>query len=136
MTDDMQAAAVAAVRAMLATPQGAPNEAWWEAERAARKAVTEAVVAGVSHRAIALQVGCAGLVVAQLVDDNDALAEALVVERAHAERYLDEVREAVRAYAIRRLGPDGKGAQKTTLAAALQVSRPTLDKWVAAAEDE
>jgi len=131
MATDLETAAVRAVRKMLNAPQDGQMEAWWDAERTTRKAVTTAVLGGVSHRAIAVTVGCAGLIVVRLIDDDEARAAALVAERHHADRYAAEVRAATRQYAISTLGPTLDGVQKTVLADRLAVSRPTLDKWIA-----
>ncbi len=98
----------------------------------AQRAVTAAVVEGEHlHTQIATMVmrRNAGLIIAQLVNDPDAQAEALVRERHAAERYAAEVRFAIRTAAVAAALSGDRGA-KLAAAARYKVSRVTLDRWL------
>lgn len=100
------------------------------ADRDAITAVTDAVTAQrfvITHRQIASLASVPGLLVARLINHDQTRMEALVVERAAAERYVEDVRGAIRLEAIR---AHGRGDRKTTIHRTLGISRVTLDDWL------
>lgn len=104
------------------------------AEHDAVRAVTDAVTATrftITHRQIASLAGVSGLLVARLIDNAAARAEALRSERHAAERYVTEVRDAIRGEAVRRIEA---GDRKLATAESLGITRPTLDAWLSSEE--
>ena len=125
--------AVDAVRAYLAASPDAP---FTEAEHHrilghAVEAVTAAVgTPGIVHRSIALAAAAPGLMVIGMISDPELRAKALVVELHHARRYERMVRDAQAGHARSWYGQGGV-VEKTVVARTLDVSRPTLDEWLA-----
>lgn len=125
-------AAVTAVRAWLNQDPGADPLTYRRLTDDASRAVTAAVVDGKHiHTLIAVQLTRrdTGLAIAQLIDDPDARARALVVERHAAERYAAQVRHAIRTAAVGRAMSGDRGVKAET-AELFKISRVTLDKWI------
>lgn len=124
--------AVTAVKNLYAGDHG--NADHLDAEHLAIRAVTDAVTARrftLTHRQIASLAGVPGLLVARLIDNDKARAEALRSERHAADRYATEVLDTIRQEALRRFGA---GERKFAIAEALGVTRRTLDAWLATEE--
>ncbi|MGX1762626.1 hypothetical protein ACWIGW_44480 [Nocardia brasiliensis] len=132
--------AVAAVRAHFAG----------DGERgAAQRAVTAAlVVYDISHRQIAQLAGVSGLAIINLItpdyqysqmpDNSDrrvlaARAEALKYERHAADRYRDDVLDAIRQEAVHRT--DYLKESEVAVAATLGVNRASIRKWRAETDE-
>lgn len=125
--NELRARAVEAVRALWGRP--GDGQAQPERDAAAEKAVTEAVRAGVHHRQIAEQAGTSGLLVLRCITDPALSNIALIAERHHAERYVEQIMEEIRGRALWLCRHD---VSRTDVCAALGISRPALNAWIRA----
>lgn len=127
--------AAEAVRHLFSHTPADRNEQWLAADQAARRAVNAAMDAdGVTAGQIAAQAGVRPLTVATMVRDHERRAQALVAARLDAERYVGQVMDAIRAdvYDLwRTAGHDLPRGWKAETCQRYQISRPTLDEWIA-----
>jgi hypothetical protein len=123
--------AVAAVRAYVtAAPDTASAEMGYLSQQAT-EAVTAAVrTPGIIAQRIARTLRLSGLTVIGMISDPELRAKALVAELHHADRYKQMVRDAQAGHARSWYGQGGV-VEKTVVARSLDVSRPTLDQWLA-----
>lgn len=113
-----------------------------EAADAIRDVTAAIVIYGVTHRQIAQMAGVTGMAIIRLLAPDyqypqqptaaarrvlDARAEALRTERHAADRYRDEVLEAIRAEALHRI--DYLGDEESPVARELGVNRASIRNW-------
>lgn len=100
-------------------------------QRATRAIDIAMAVDGITAAQIATAAGVRQLVVAQHITDPRRRAAALAAARHDADRYAEQVRDAMRQEALWRMHEAGgdRGA-KARIAADLGITRPTLDTWI------
>lgn len=131
---DAIAKAVEAVRTKNASDVANDPNAYWNTDEQARRTVTDAVtIYGTTAAQIATLAGVGQLAIIELIDDNDARADALVQARHDAERYQRDIMERIRGAALRRYYA---GEQKIRICERLAITRPSLDAWIRESEAE
>lgn len=107
--------------------QTAASKQWDSDHRSAVDAVARVLTAGGSIRQISAVSHVPGHLIIDLIEDDQARADAYAAELYHLERAMDIVRKKRIADARLR---HKQGESKTALADSFDVTRVTLDKWL------
>ncbi|HEY9249247.1 MAG TPA: hypothetical protein VIO38_08955 [Rariglobus sp.] len=132
-TLDAAAQAVTDVYAYRTTDGALSRQALTDLRTDAAGKVTIALRGGITPAQIAAKAGVRQLLVAQFIDDLAARADALRAARHDAERYQEQVMDALRAEVLAAVAG---GTSKAEASRLYGVGRPAIDAWLRAAAEE